>query len=187
MFKIIDSALQACQFRQVKNATSPDSAAHCRAQLPPELLKALEEAKGQAEHERQQALADAHAAAASGEGPQPWERDWIEFQVDIEDDIREVADTIGWHRTQDFLEVLDWAMASPQGQRALAEAGDDTNPWQGALELIEELRRPLIEASHQMLRTRAEGLSFTDEAKDDLWDTLEERSLPLYNITRRES
>lgn len=182
MFKIIKSAIQSCQ--PGAGASTP-SAANSWG-LSPELQKRLAEAQKRIEEEQAQALADAHAAAASGEGPQPWDRDWIEFQVDIEDDIREIASTIGWHRTQDFLEVLDWALASPQGQRALAEAGDDTSPWQGALEMIDELRRPLIEASHQMIHTRAESLGCTGKAKDDLWDTLEEQSLSLYNITRND-
>jgi hypothetical protein len=180
MFKIIKSAIQSC--RPGAGAATP-SAANSWG-LSPELQKALAEAKTRIEQERAQALADAHAAAASGDGPQPWERDWIEFQVDIEDEIREIADTIGWQRIQDFLEVLDWALASPQGQRALAAADDNTSPWQGALEMIDELRRPLIEASHQMIRTRADGLGYTGEASEELWDTLDELSLPLYNITR---
>ena len=108
MFKIIKSAIQSC--RPGAGASTP-SAANSWG-LSPELQKRLAEAGQQLDQEREQALADAHAAAASGEGPQPWDRDWIEFQVDIEDDIREIANTIGWHRTQDLLEVLDWALAS---------------------------------------------------------------------------
>lgn len=184
MFKIIESAIRSCKHCQTGASSPTPSVTELLGRGPEELQKALAEVQKRIEQERAQALADAHAAAASGEGPQPWERDWIEFQVDIEDDICEIASTIGWHRTQDFLEVLDWALASPQGQRALAATGDDTSPWQGALEMIDELRRPLIEASHQMIRARADGLGYTGEAKDELWDTLEEHSLPLYNITR---
>lgn len=88
----------------------------------------MEQAIALAERAEQQRLADAHAAAASGEGPQTWDRDWFELQTCIEDDISDIATTIGWHRTQDFLEVLDWALASPQGQLALAEADDDASP-----------------------------------------------------------
>jgi zinc protease len=53
----------------------------------------------------QQELADAHAAAASGEGPQTWDRDWFVNQQYIGDKISEIASILGWHRTQDFLEV----------------------------------------------------------------------------------
>lgn len=184
MFDIIKNAIQSRRHRRSGAGAPAPSPVKPLEIGGEELRKALSEAKTRIEQERAQALADAHAAAASGEGPQPWERDWIEFQVDVEDDIQELACTIGWHRTQDFLEVLDWALASPQGQRALTEAGDDTSAWQGALEMIDELRRPLIEASLQMIRTRAVSLGYTEETKDDLWDTLEERSLPLYNVKK---
>jgi hypothetical protein len=145
----------------------------------PGLLLSMEELMALAERARQQELADAHAAAASGEGPQIWDRDWIENEPYIEDKMSEIARTLGWHRTQDFLEVLDWALASPQGQRALAQAGDDASPWQGALEMIEELRGPLIEASHEMLGTQAAGLGYTTDAQEELWEAL--------NIPRTES
>ena len=92
---------------------------------------------------------------------------------------------MGWHRTQDFLEVLDCALASPQGQRALAQAGDAASPWQGALEMIEELRGALVEASHQMLGSQADGLGYTIDAKEELWAALEESSR-AHNITRTE-
>ena len=173
MFKFINNVIEACQTHQTKEATSPGSPDCCQVQPDPNLLLSLEELVAINELAQQQRLADAHAAAASGEGPQPWDRDWFEHQVNIEDEIFEIASTIGWHRTQDFLEVLNMALASPQGQRALAQAGDDTSPWQGALEMIEELRRPLIEASHQMLRSRATGLGYTSEAQEDLWEALE--------------
>ena len=173
MFKFINNVIEACQTHQTKEATSPGSPDCCQVQPDPNLLLSLEELVAINELAQQQRLADAHAAAASGEGPQPWDRDWFEHQVNIEDEIFEIASTIGWHRTQDFLEVLNMAVASPQGQRALAQAGDDTSPWQGALEMIEELRRPLIESSHQMLRSRATGLGYTSEAQEDLWEALE--------------
>lgn len=173
MFKFINNVIEACQTHQTKEAISPGSPDCCQVQPDPNLLLSLEELVAINELAQQQRLADAHAAAASGEGPQPWDRDWFEHQVNIEDEIFEIASTIGWHRTQDFLEVLNMALASPQGQRALAQAGDDTSPWQGALEMIEELRRPLIEASHQMLRSRATGLGYTSEAQEDLWEALE--------------
>lgn len=173
MFKFINNFIQACQTHQMKEATFISSPDYCQAQPDTELLMSVEDMKALAERAQQQRLADAHAAAASGEGPQPWDCGWFEHQVYIEDEIFEIASTIGWQRTQAFLEVLNMALASPQGQRALAQAGDDTSPWQGALEMIEELRRPLIEASHQMLRSRADGLGYTSEAQEDMWEALE--------------
>jgi hypothetical protein len=175
MFKFTKHAIQACRTLQAKKVASPG------------LLLSMEELMALAERAQQQRLADAHAAAASGEGPQTWDRDWFENQQDIGDKISEIASTLVWHRTQDFLEVLDWALASPQGQRALAQAGDDASPWQGTLEMIEELRGPLIEASHQMLGSQADGLGYTIDAREELWEALEEVPGPIHNIPRTES
>lgn len=183
MFEFISKVIRACQFRKPKEGSLPSGTPDCWEGL----LEEVQAAKARRDREWQQALTDAHAAAASGEGPQPWDRDWIEFQVDIEDDIREIAGRIGWHRTQDFLEILDWAVASPQGQRALAGLGDAASPGQSVLELIEELVRPLTEASHQMLSAHAKGLGYTDEIASDLAESLDELALSLYNITRAES
>lgn len=187
MFTFIKHAIQACQTLQAKEAASPGSPDCCQMQPVPGLLLSMEEMWEAVRRAQQQELADAHAAAASGEGPQTWDRDWIEHKVYTEDKIFEIANTIGWHRTQDFLEVLDWALASPQGQRALAQAGDDASPWQGALEMIEELRQPLIEASHQMLGSQADGLGYTIDAREELWEALSEAPGPLHNIPRTES
>jgi hypothetical protein len=173
MFKFINHAIQAFQADQKKEDASPGSPDCCQVQPVPELLLPLEELVALAERAEQQRLADAHAAAASGEGPQTWDRDWFEHEVHIGDKIFEIASTIGWHRTQEFLEVLDWALASPQGQRALAQAGDGASPWQGALEILEELRQPLIDASHQMLGSQADGLGYTIDAREELWEALE--------------
>jgi hypothetical protein len=179
MFNFVKRAIQDRQPRQAKEASSPCSSNMTRL----EKVRAL---RALAERVKQQRLADAHEAAASGEGPQPWDREWFEYESCIENDISEIAYTIGWHRTQDFLEVLDWALASPQGQRALAQAGDDASPWQGALEMIKELQRPLIEASHLMLRSHAEGLDYAIEGQPDIWEAFNNFPGPLHNITRKE-
>ena len=188
MFKFINRAIQAFQAHQAKEAASPGSPDCCQMQPVPELLLSVEEMWEAVKRARQQELTDAHAAAASGEGPQTWDRDWIEQkEVYIGDKISEIASTIGWHRTQDFLEVLDWALASPQGQRALAQAGDDSSPWQGALEMIDELWRPLNDASHEMLGNQAAGLGYTSDAQEELWEALNEVPGPLQNIPRADS
>jgi hypothetical protein len=186
MLKLIKRVIQACQAHQAMEATSPGSPDCCQMQPVPGLLLSMEEMVALHKRAQQQELADAHAAAASGEGPQIWDRDWIENEPYIEDKMSEIARTLGWHRTQDFLEVLDWALASPQGQRALAQAGDDASPWQGALEMIEELRGPLIEASHEMLGTQAAGLGYSTDAQEELWEALYEVPGPLHNIPRTE-
>ena len=141
---------------------------------PKQLNALLAGAKETCEREWQQTLADAHAAAASGEGPQPWDRDWIEHQADLSDGVLAIAATISWHRTQDLLDVLDWALASPQGQRALAMREDANSPWQETLEMLEELRPALLEASLQMLNDRARSLSSAGCSQAGLEDALEE-------------
>jgi hypothetical protein len=180
MLKFIERAIQAW-WPQLTNKVA--------SQVSPKggLLLSLQEMKEIAERKRQQILADAHAAAASGEGPQPWDRDWFQYQLCIESDISDISGTIGWHRTQDFLEVLDWALASPQGQRALALAGDDASPWQGVLEMIKELQRPLIESTHLMLLSHAEELDYTSEAQRELREAFHKLPGSLHNITREES
>ena len=188
MFTFIKHAIQACQTLQTKKAASPGSSDCFQMQPVPGLMFSIEKLVAIQTRAQQQRLADAHAAAASGEGPQTWDRDWIEQkEVHIGDKIFDIASTIGWHRTQDFLEVLDWALASPQGQRALAQVGDDASPWQGALEMIEELRQSLIEASHQMLGSQADGLGYTIDAREELWEALSEAPGPLHNLTQDES
>jgi hypothetical protein len=186
MFEFINRAIKTCQTRLKKEAPSPSSPDPCQVLAAPELLLSMEQAIALSERTRQQILADAHAAAASGEGPQTWDRDWYEHQMCIEDDISDIATTIGWHRTQDFLEVLDWALASPQGQRALAEAGDDASPWQGALEMIKDLRAALIEATHQMLFSRADGLGYSIDAKEEVWEALKDLPRSLDHMTRND-
>jgi len=186
MFKFIKHTIQACQTLQAKKAASLGSSDCFQMQPVPGLMFSIEELVAIQTRAQQKRLADAHAAAASGEGPQTWDRDWFENQQYIGDKISEIASILGWHRTQDFLEVLDWALASPQGQRALAQAGDDASPWQGALEMIEELRGPLIEASHEMLGTQAAGLGYSTDAQEELWEALDEVPVPLHNIPRTE-
>jgi hypothetical protein len=186
MFDILKSAALTWQHLLPTQATLSASTTP-EPEPDSELEKEIEAAREQYRQEREQELADAHAAAASGEGPQPWDADWIQYQrAGVEDEIWGLADSIGWHRTQQFIEILDWALASPQGQRALAVPDEATNPWQETLELIKEIRQPLVEASHGMLITRAEGLGYSGCLKDDLSDALEELVCRLYNIKRGE-
>lgn len=117
-------------------------------------------------------LTAAKAAAATGQGPQPWDRDWIEYQYDIHDEIYEITNHLGWQRTQEFIEILDWALNSPQGRMAMEQQGDPASPWQGPLDLLRELREPLVDASHDMLRCRAEGLEYSPEWDHDLHQAL---------------
>jgi hypothetical protein len=57
----------------------------------------------------------------------------------------EYADEIDWHIANDLLEVMDWALASPQGQRAIARQNDPVNPGAHALNALLGLQEALTE------------------------------------------
>jgi hypothetical protein len=57
-------------------------------------------------------------AAESGNGPQPFDRDWYKNGYDFHEMLEEWE--FDWHLTNDFLEVMNWALSSGEGQRALA-------------------------------------------------------------------
>ena len=73
---------------------------------------------------------------------------------------------------------MEWALASPQGQRAadlaLDQPGPDrSNPWQGPYELINEILPLLVADSHTMLRQQASGLHYSQASTDDLEMSME--------------
>lgn len=115
----------------------------------------------------------AYEAAKTGEGPQPWDQDWFESNQDITDEIIELACKAGWHRLEHFKEVLRWAMASPQGQRAVASVQDrigpdPTNPWLEPLVILANLYISANKASHKLLREQAKRLRYSEELTSDL-------------------
>jgi hypothetical protein len=144
--------------------------------ITPEFQKNLDEAFAQQRREnlaKQKLIRDhALAAAQAGTGPQPWDRDWYERCSDVSEEIYDLASVAGWQWAQELIEVLNWALASPQGQRALELAGQSSNPWQGELELIAHLRQNLVSASHDLLREEAQQLDYSKE-----WDAALEYAL----------
>jgi hypothetical protein len=112
------------------------------------------------------------AEAKTGRGPQPWDRDWYERCSDVSDEIYDLASAAGWQWVQEFIEVLDWALASPQGQQAQVLAGQPSNPWRHELELIAHLRTNLVGASRYLLREQARQLDYSEE-----WDIALESAL----------
>ena len=108
---------------------------------------------------------------------QPWEEDWF-ASTDLSGEIRQLAAKAGWHRLQHLIEIMEWAQASPQGQRAadlaLDQLGPDpANPWQGPYLLIQQILPLLVQASHTMLRQQASGLHYSQAATDALETSLE--------------
>lgn len=116
---------------------------------------------------------EALQAAKAGEGPQPWDQDWFENTENLTQDVMELASKAGWHRLQHFREILAWALASPQGQRAIASmqdcvGPDPTNPWHEPLVILANLYICAQKASHKMLREQAKGLHYSEELKSEL-------------------
>jgi hypothetical protein len=116
----------------------------------------------------QEDLRNAHAAAAAGTGPQQWDRDWIEYNFDFHDEASYLASNWNWHSTWDLIEALDWALASPQGQRAQSMQDDQSSPWKSTLNLILAMRPALVKHAHNLMRSQAEGLHYSTEKKAEL-------------------
>jgi hypothetical protein len=116
----------------------------------------------------QEDLKNAHAAAADGTGPQQWDREWIEYNFDFHEEAAYLASNWNWHSTWDLIEALDWALASPQGQRALSMQDDRNSPWESTLDLILAMRPALVKHAHNLMRTQAEGLHYSTEKKAEL-------------------
>lgn len=110
-------------------------------------------------------------------GPQPWEREWS-ASCDLSEEIRCLASKAGWHRLQDLIEIIRWALLSPQGQRAIEfnadkEEVDFSGPWDGPYALIRELLPVLVLTSHAMLKQQANGLNYSQGSMDALEASLD--------------
>jgi hypothetical protein len=123
---------------------------------------------------RQLRLQVACASADAGIGPQRWDREWIQNKDDHGSDVSYMTDGWGWHKLQDLIEVLDWALASPQGQRAQAHARDPNNMGAATLELIQQMRLELRNQCHQLLVVHAEVLDYSDDLMEALSSALNE-------------
>lgn len=116
----------------------------------------------------------AQAMAAAGTGPQPFDRSWIGNDRDLWDDIPAMTDGWGYHKLQELIEVLNWALASPQGQRAQALVDDPHSPWSEPLGLIQEMRQVLLEQLHELLEAQAYALDYSEQWMGDLSTALKE-------------
>lgn len=132
--------------------------------------------------EAEQKREKAHAAAKSGEGPQPWDADWYENDNDHEIlcEVYKLALKVGWHRLQFFREIMELAWLSPQMQQAArvwasAEKDGTDDSLQGAFELWRGVYAAVRHASCEMLRVQAGGLGYTEEWEDDLEQALATR------------
>jgi hypothetical protein len=119
-------------------------------------------------------LADAHADAASGTGPQPWDADWCENALDVWEETEVLVQNWSWQHVQTLQGILDMALASPQGQRAQSLAGDVANPWSAELEMIEGIKQALTFRSHSLLLKQGKGLGNSQGRQFELAVALEE-------------
>jgi hypothetical protein len=141
-----------------------------------ELKQYMAQCTAKAEEERAAALQQAHAAAAAGEGPQPFDEDWIENGWDVEESIGEAIRNWSWGQVQVLSTLLDMALASPQGQRALAERLEESGVrlWRDHLEMVHDMRLAISGRSYRLLRDQAKALGLSEEATDSLLEAQEE-------------
>lgn len=154
-------SLNAKRLRESKKDANSDLA----AQISSEMLAIF---KADAE-EREK---NAHASALAGTGPMPYDREWYAAGCNFEHLI-EQAEGINWHVANELLEVTEWALASPQGQRALALQDEPTNPGGETLRTLLELREALTDKVRQELFEHIRQLRQPD-VENALLDELEE-------------
>lgn len=140
-------------------------------EMTAELLQELTRITEEAHHE---ALADAHEAAAAGTGPQTWDSDWYGNAINLSDEVEAMVGDWSWQHVQSLREVLSWAAASPQGQRAQAMRSEPNSPWNDGLEMLEEMQTALTWRSQNLLHQQSRGLHFSKKQRQELEDALEE-------------
>ena len=122
----------------------------------------------------------AKAAATEGTGPQAWDADWFENALDVGEEALALTETWSWQNVQTLQEALDWALASPQGQRAQArqEEEEENAPWDPTLQMIKDLQLGLTWRSHTLLSQQAKALGYSKEQLGDLNESLDELLYP---------
>ena len=119
-------------------------------------------------------LRQAQAEAAAGTGPQTWDADWFENELDLGEEALALTENWSWKHVQALQEALDWALASPQGQRAQARQEEESAPESTALQMIQELQLGITWRSHTLLCQQAKALGYSEEQLGNLQDSLEE-------------
>ena len=80
----------------------------------------------------------AQTAAATGTGPQPWDKDWPFDSFDTAEHFASI--NAGPVLLSRMLQMADWALASPQGRKALISDGRPNSPHQDTLDTIRLFR-----------------------------------------------
>jgi len=125
-----------------------------------------------------QQLEQAKAAAADGTGPQAWDADWFENELDVGEEALALTENWSWQHVQTLQEALAWALASPQGQRAQARQEEENAPWDPTLHLIQALQQGLTWRSRTLLSQHAKALGYSKEQMGDLNESLDELLYP---------
>ena len=112
----------------------------------------LEQALHEHTLERERALAE----AASGRGPQPWERDWHLGEFDLAEHLSSAAFNPDDEVLRHLLTMVSWALESPLGRKALISDGVATNPGQHTLDTLRVFRSALVSRRRQLLASRLE-------------------------------
>lgn len=118
--------------------------------------------------------AEAHAAAADGTGPQIYDGDWWENTLDPCEEVEAMVHRWSWQNVQIFQEILDMALASPQGQKAQSIADEEHNPWEDSLAMIEQMRSAITFRSHRLLLEQGKGLGNSQGRQFELQLALED-------------
>lgn len=143
----------------------------CKKKAPSAQLDKLLKISEQIHHEQ---LRQAQAEAAAGTGPQTWDADWFENELDLGEEALALTENWSWQHVQALQETLDWALASPQGQRAQARQEEESAPESTTLQMIQDLQLGLTWRSHALLSQQAKELDYSREQMKKLQDSLEE-------------
>jgi len=140
----------------------------------PDLEKFMAQMTLAMEEAHSKALDQAHAAAAEGTGPQTWDADWFENELDLGEEALALTESWSWQNVQTLQEALAWALASPQAQRAQARQEEENALWDPTLQMIKDLQLGLTWRSHTLLSQQAKALSYSREQMRNLQDSLED-------------
>ena len=118
--------------------------------LNPDISDLLAHATREREKQHRQVIAD----AASGHGPQPWERDWPLGKFDLAEHLSSPDFNPDEAMLGHLLTMIRWALDSPLGRQALMADGATSNPGQHTLDTLRVLRSSLVARRRELLAAR---------------------------------
>lgn len=118
-------------------------------------------------------LDKAYEDAKAGTGSQDWDAGWFENERCFAEETEAFVCKWSWQQVQTLREILNWALASPQGQRALHLCNEESSPWQGTLDMIESMKQGLNWKIHALLIQHAKKLQYNKEKMIQISDDLD--------------